>query len=72
MIASVVRALFFFFFQDLPMVGLEQEDHPDGQKDFGFGLVEQARGGTSLSLSSMRISFNYVTSYHSAFSIVLV
>ena len=54
------------------MVGLEQEDHPDGQKDFGFGLVEQARGGTSLSLSSMRISFNYVTSYHSAFSIVLV
>lgn len=44
----------------------------DGQKDFGFGLVEQAHGGTSLSLSSMRISFNYVTSYHSAFSIVLV
>ena len=47
------------------------EDH-NGQKDFGCDLVEQAHGGTSLSLSSIRIPFNYVTSYHSAFWIVLV
>ena len=48
-------------FQDLPIVGLEQEDR-NVQKDFGYDLVEQVHGGTSLSFSSMRISFNYVTS----------
>lgn len=40
---------------------IRAEDH-NVEKDFGYDLVEQAHGGTSLSFSSMCIWFNYVTS----------